>query len=99
MIHLWHDSEEPRVRRQLLFPFDDNYFSRSATTTSFCKANFSSILVLAGAEDKALQGCTLSADSGARPERGGHCSAPPVNGSDLGWQESDQIPEVWRQSL
>jgi hypothetical protein len=66
------------VRRQLLFPVNDNYFSRSTTTTSFSIANFSSILVLAGAEGKALQGCTLSADSGARPDRGGYCSAPPV---------------------
>lgn len=79
------------VRRQLLFPFNDNYFSRSTTTTSFSKTNFSSMLVLAGAEDKALQGCTLSADSGARPERGGHCSAPRrLSGNSLGWQESDK---------
>jgi hypothetical protein len=56
-----------RVRRQLLFPISDNYFSRSTTITSFPGTGSSSTLVLTGAEGKALQGCNLSADSGARP--------------------------------
>jgi hypothetical protein len=34
--------------------------------------------VLTGAEDKALQGCNLSADSGARPGRERAQPAPPV---------------------
>jgi hypothetical protein len=58
------------VRRQLFFPVSDNYFSLSATTTSFAERRFFSTLVLTGAEDKALQGCNLSAASGARPGRG-----------------------------
>jgi uncharacterized lipoprotein YddW (UPF0748 family) len=45
--------------RQLFLPIDDNY--------SFDITSSSSTLILTGAEDKALQGCTLSADSGARP--------------------------------
>ena len=44
-------------RRQLFLPIDDNY--------SFDITSSSSTLMLTGAE--ALQGCTLSADSGARP--------------------------------
>ena len=45
--------------RQLFLSIDDNY--------SFDITSSSSTLMLTGAEDKALQGCTLSADSGARP--------------------------------
>ena len=67
---------EGTVRRQLLFPVSDNYFSRSATITSFAKRTSSSTLVLTGAEDKALQGCNLSADSGARPGRGRRSARP-----------------------
>ena len=63
-------SEPLPVRRQLFFPVSDNYFSLSATTTSFAEQRFFSTLVLTGAEDKALQGCNLSAASGARPGRG-----------------------------
>ena len=58
------------VWRQLLFPVSDNYFSLSTTTTSLAKWHSSPTLVLTGAEDKALQGCNLSADSGARPGLG-----------------------------
>src|SRR3954465_6623487 len=78
------------VWRQLLFPVDDNYFSRSTTITSCSKTGFLSKLELTGAEGKALQGCNLSADSGARP--GGADLAPPNwrNNKDLGWQESDR---------
>ncbi len=46
-----------------------NYFSRSATITLFAWGFRPSTQVLTGAEDKALQGCNLSADSGARPGR------------------------------
>src|ERR1039457_2893112 len=57
------------VWRQLLFPVSDNYFSLSATITSFTNSPIPSTLDLTGAEDKALQGCNLSADPGARPGR------------------------------
>ena len=67
------------VWRQLLFPVSDNYFSRRATTTSFSNTESFLKLVLTGAEDKALQGCTLSAASGARPGKGGDCAALPVS--------------------
>lgn len=63
------------VRRQLFFRVNDNYFSRSATTTSFSKAESFLTVVLTGAEGKALQGCNLSADSEARP--GGRALARP----------------------
>jgi hypothetical protein len=46
------------VRRQLFFPVSDNYFSLSATTSSFAEQRFFSTLVLTGAEDKALQDAT-----------------------------------------
>jgi hypothetical protein len=51
----------PIVLRQLFFPIGDNYL--------FPLDFRPSTLVLTGAEDKALQGCNLSADSGARPGR------------------------------
>jgi hypothetical protein len=67
------------VWRQLLFPVSDNYFSRSATITTFTNPPCRSTLSLTGAEDKALQGCNLSADSGARPGREAAGAAdPPV---------------------
>ena len=59
------------VRRQLLFPVNGNYFSLSATTTLLSKQPWLPKLVLTGAEDKALQGCNLSADSGPDQGRGG----------------------------
>jgi len=54
-----------------------NYFSRSTTTISPDDDNYKLAdrslclftLILPGAEDKALQGGNLSADSGARPGR------------------------------
>src|SRR5215469_12509171 len=74
-----HTMRSNGVRRQLFFPVSDNYFSRSTTTTRFTKPIGISTLRLTGAEDKALQGCTLSADSGARPEReAASAAAPPV---------------------
>ena len=60
----------PSVWRQLFFPINDNYYSLLATTTLFAKLLIISTLVLTGAEDKALQGCNLSADSGAKPQPG-----------------------------
>ena len=48
------------VRRQLFFPVNDNYFSRSTTIRSFVKAISSSTLMLTGAEGKALRGRNLS---------------------------------------
>jgi hypothetical protein len=59
-----------RVRRQLSFPANDNYFSLPATITSLATPHSSRTLGLAGAEDRATQGCDPSADSGARPGRG-----------------------------
>src|ERR1017187_4197923 len=78
----YRDSRSPHcpacaVWRQLLFPVSDNYFSRSATITTFTNPPCRSTLSLTGAEDKALQGCNLSADSGARPGRGGAAAAEP----------------------
>jgi len=58
-------------QRQLFFP--------STTTTSFANQHSSPTLILTGAEDKALQGCNLSADSGARPGReAAFAAVPPV---------------------
>jgi mRNA-degrading endonuclease RelE of RelBE toxin-antitoxin system len=48
-------------RRQLFFPIDDNYALSIAVPGFYIGAD--------GAEDKALQGCNPSADSGARPGR------------------------------
>ena len=62
-------SRSTGVWRQLLFPVNDNYFSRPTTTTNFTNPPCRSKLGLTGAEDKALQGCNLSAASGARPGR------------------------------
>ena len=36
---IWQADHTPLVRRQLLFPVDDNYSSRSATTTLFANHN------------------------------------------------------------
>ena len=58
------------VRRQLLFLVSDNYISLPTTTTVLAKQRGLPKLVLTGAEGKALQGCNLSADSGARPGSG-----------------------------
>jgi hypothetical protein len=66
------------VQRQLLFPVDDNYFSLSATITTFTKWPRPPIVGLTGAEDKALQGCNLSADSGAKPGREAASAASPL---------------------
>ena len=53
------------VRRQLFFPVSDNYFSLSTTITDLAKFHRSPKLVLAAAEDRAMQGCNPSADCGA----------------------------------
>ena len=54
--------------------------------------------MLTGAEDKALQGCNLSADFGARPGLGELGSPKPV--LPARWDgRKRKIPEVWRQSL
>ena len=64
------------VWRQLLFPIDDNYISLWTTTTLLAKQRWLPKLVLTGAEGKALQGCKLSADSGARPRFGVGLTCP-----------------------
>jgi hypothetical protein len=56
-----------------------NYFSLSTTTTSLADQSSSPTLVQTGAEDRALQGCNLSADSGARPGQGGLGPPLPVD--------------------
>ena len=66
--------------------FGVNYFSRSTTIILPASDNYklanqhsSPTLILTGAEDKALQGCNLSADSGARPGReAAFAAVPPV---------------------
>jgi hypothetical protein len=79
-MNLAHLAEAETVWRQLLFPVSDNYFSRPTTITSFTNPPCRSKLVLAEAEDKALQGCNLSADFGARPGReAAAVAAPPVS--------------------
>ena len=79
------DPRESReiVRRQLLLPVSDNYISLWTTTTLLAKQPWLPKLVLTGAEDKALQGCNLSAASGARPGSGRGLLAP---AGRLGWQ-------------
>ena len=77
----------PRVWRQLYFPISDNYISLLTTTTSFTVQPSFPTLVQTGAEDKALQGCNLSADSGARPGQERACPALAVAASSLGWRD------------
>jgi hypothetical protein len=58
-------------QRQLFLP--------TTTITNLLTDLLFSTLMLTGAEGKALQGCNLSADSGARPEREAATAAdPPV---------------------
>lgn len=66
------------VGRQLLFPVNDNYFSRSTTTTTFTFPCLRFTLWLTGAEGKALQGCNLSADFRGQTRAGAASAAPPV---------------------
>ena len=63
----------------ITFPGRRQLFLPTTTITNLLTDLLFSTLMLTGAEDKALQGCNLSAGSGARPEREAASAAdPPV---------------------
>jgi hypothetical protein len=89
------------VRRQLFFPVNDNYFSLLTTITGLAKFRRSPKLVLAAAEDRAMQGCNPSTDCGACTVIAGagpKVRRPGGKKTDTGRQGSRKIPGVWGQS-
>jgi tetratricopeptide (TPR) repeat protein len=91
-IHLWPMFDplntNPRFRSlvrhltaclaSITFPGQRQLFLPTTTITNLLTDLLFSTLMLTGAEDKALQGCNLSAGSGARPEREAASAADPL---------------------